>query len=391
MPQTPTKRSNTFVANIRARSKSGPILSRADLSRIAIRDNNNQNHETSQCAELDNKTHEKLPSTQEFDADYLDTPPQHPSGFAIVEEAEKVPVLKLDSPPKAKKRGPKNKSSAPDNSSQSCAVDKAEFSLVPFSKYGFDKHSDDTIFSTVGVTVTPAASPISSSPPENFRGFLRKLSTESCSSRDSYSSAYKSESNFTPAKDLSSFEQSISVKRKPGGRFETVFDVVLSPSPPLSSPRNSPRSSPLTPRSPLKATPKSPLMRHIPIKDNKGGSGSRNEWRSVDGGLNSPLRSPSFSRSPNSSPPSPAPGVVVTSHRSSRRRSSISTAAVAFAAATAGASVSPATSPTSASRFRFGFNFQFSENLDGHIVTMRVLKILKHWISKEIQVSGSTV
>ena len=67
----------------------------------------------------------------------------------------------------------------------------------------------------------------------------------------------------------------------------------------------------------------------------------------------SPLPSPRCPRSPAS--PSANAGVVVTSSRPSRRRSSISMAAAAFAAATAGAS-SPGTIPGNppVSKFRFG-------------------------------------
>ena len=66
----------------------------------------------------------------------------------------------------------------------------------------------------------------------------------------------------------------------------------------------------------------------------------------------SPLGSPRSPLSPSAN--SVSAGVVVTSSRPSRRRSSISSAASAFAAATAGASPSyVATSPT-ATRFRFG-------------------------------------
>lgn len=66
----------------------------------------------------------------------------------------------------------------------------------------------------------------------------------------------------------------------------------------------------------------------------------------------SPISSPRSPLSPSAS--SVSAGVVVTSSRPSRRRSSISSAASAFAAATAGASPSyAATSPT-ATKFRFG-------------------------------------
>lgn len=66
----------------------------------------------------------------------------------------------------------------------------------------------------------------------------------------------------------------------------------------------------------------------------------------------SPISSPRSPLSPSAN--SVSAGVVVTSSRPSRRRSSISSAASAFAAATAGASPSyAATSPT-ATKFRFG-------------------------------------
>ena len=66
----------------------------------------------------------------------------------------------------------------------------------------------------------------------------------------------------------------------------------------------------------------------------------------------SPISSPRSPLSPSAS--SVSAGVVVTSSRPSRRRSSISSAASAFAAATAGASPSyAATSPTT-TKFRFG-------------------------------------
>ena len=312
------------------------------------------------------------------------------SAFARVQEsdAEKVPILKLDSPPKMKKRDSKRKESSADVLSSSvCEQSDTKLTVIENTSIDAQYRDSENIISTVGVTVTPATSPISNSPPEGFKGFWREFSCESGSSRDSSLSSYKHDMTGTPSKTHNPFEQSITVKRKPGGRYETVFDAVLSPSPPSASPRNSPRTSPLTPprtpgvRSPQ--TPRSPIAR---FKSNRTETWDR---KGCDFGRTSPLevlRSPTFSRSPNSSPPSPAPGVVVTSHRSSRRRSSISSAAVAFAAATAGASVSPAASPTSASRFRFGFNFQFTETIEGHVVTMRVLKILKHWISKQIEV-----
>ena len=317
------------------------------------------------------------------------------SAFTRVQEAdaEKVPVLKLDSPPKMKKRDSKRKgSSAEVVVSDIYEQSESKLTVIESTSIDMQYRDSENIISTVGVTVTPATSPISSSPPEGFKGFWREFSCESASSRDSNSSSVRPDVIGTPSRTGHTCEQSITIKRKPGGRYETVFDAVLSPSPPTVSPRTSPRTSPLTP--PRTPGSKSPQTPRSPITRFKPGRTDIRDRKSCDLGRTSPLealRSPTFSRSPNSSPPSPAPGVVVTSHRSSRRRSSISSAAVAFAAATAGASVSPAASPTSASRFRFGFNFQFAETIEGHVVTMRVLKILKHWISKQIEVSGEDI
>ena len=304
-------------------------------------------------------------------------------------DSDKFRVLKLDSPPKMKKRDSKRRGSSSDVVlSSSDGQSETILTVIENPSINMQYPHSDNIISTVGVTLTPATSPISNSPPEGFKGFWRELSCESASSRDSTSGSFRQNAVSTPSKMNYPFEQSITIKRMPGGRYETVFDAVLSPSPPSASPRNSPRTSPLTPpQTPGLKSPQTPRSPNARFKQNRTETYDR---KSSDLGRTSPLevlRSPTFNRSPNSSPPSPAPGVVVTSHRSSRRRSSISSAAIAFAAATAGASVSPAASPTSASRFRFGFNFQFAETMEGHVVTMRVLKILKHWISKQIEVS----
>lgn len=90
-------------------------------------------------------------------------------------------------------------------------------------------------------------------------------------------------------------------------------------------------------------------------------------------------------KSPLSTPTPSTPGVVVTSYRSSQRRSSVTNAAVAFAAATAGATISPGNSPKS--RFRFRYNIRFCKESEGNIVTRRALNILKHWVSKQPEVS----
>lgn len=406
-PQTTRpSRGPTRDSTGRTRSKSGPSLCGRVPAKVIdfnVSGGYESYPETPKSVDSDPKSPKdacSLYSSGEFTPSMQATSTR--SAFTPVRDfdIEKVPVLKLDSPPKMKKRDSKRRESTAEVvvSSANTGDHRSDSTLTVADNPSIDRqyrHSD-TVISTVGVTVTPATSPLSNSPSEGFKGFWRELSNESASSRDSSTCSYKHDGTGTPTRERHSFEQSITVKRKPGGRYETVFDAVLSPSPPMVSPRNSPRTSPLTPpRSPGRRspqTPKSPIVRFIPGKDKNPRCGDRTDRKSSDFGRTSPLealRSPSFNRSPNSSPPSPAPGVVVTSHRSSRRRSSISSAAIAFAAATAGASVSPAASPTSASRFRFGFNFQFSECMDGHIVTMRVLKILKHWICKQIEVCFS--
>jgi len=99
----------------------------------------------------------------------------------------------------------------------------------------------------------------------------------------------------------------------------------------------------------------------------------------------SPISSPRSPLSPSAS--SVSAGVVVTSSRPSRRRSSISSAASAFAAATAGASPSyAATSPT-ATKFRFGHTIRELLSSNTHLATMRVLTVLRHWVTKHPEVS----
>ena len=373
-------------ASIRDRSTSSPLTCEVDSKQ-----------ETDCPVAKSQVVEEKLNCEQASDFE-ISSFAQHDStntAFKVPEsDSEKVPVLKLDSPPKMKKRDSKRKGS-PAGSALSPSEGQSDTKLTVIENPSIEMQYRDSenIISTVGVTVTPATSPISNSPPEGFTGFWREFSCESASSRDSASGCSRQDVLVgTPSKTNPPFEQSITIKRKPGGRYETVFDAVLSPSPPSVSPRTSPRSSPLTPpRTPVLKSPQTPKSPFARFKSSRTDIWDR---KSSDLGRTSPLevlRSPTFNRSPNSSPPSPAPGVVVTSHRSSRRRSSISSAAIAFAAATAGASVSPAASPTSASRFRFGFNFQFIDTMEGHVVTMRVLKILKHWISKQIEVSDQNL
>nr|CAI5835544.1 unnamed protein product [Callosobruchus analis] len=76
-------------------------------------------------------------------------------------------------------------------------------------------------------------------------------------------------------------------------------------------------------------------------------------------------------------------GVVITSFRQSKRRSSTSTAAAAFAIATSASSnprdISPAQEQEEAERARH------KENVMSSACTMRVLNVLRHWISKHPQ------
>lgn len=94
----------------------------------------------------------------------------------------------------------------------------------------------------------------------------------------------------------------------------------------------------------------------------------------------SPLSSPRSPLSPSAN--SVSAGVVVTSSRPSRRRSSISSAASAFAAATAGASPSYASTSPTATRFRFGHTIRELLSSNTHMATMRVLTVLRHWVTK---------
>ncbi|CAG9790759.1 unnamed protein product [Diatraea saccharalis] len=71
----------------------------------------------------------------------------------------------------------------------------------------------------------------------------------------------------------------------------------------------------------------------------------------------------------------PKAGVVITSFRQSHRRSSTSTAAVAFAVATSGSSNPRSPPPTSPPATR-------RDSVISTAATMRVLNVLRHWISK---------
>lgn len=85
-------------------------------------------------------------------------------------------------------------------------------------------------------------------------------------------------------------------------------------------------------------------------------------------------------------------GVVITSFRQSKRRSSTSGAAAAFAIATSGSSnprdLSPSTRDgrqDTQDDFAAAERHRFKENVISTACTMRVLNVLRHWISKHSQ------
>ncbi|KAL3290097.1 hypothetical protein HHI36_023465 [Cryptolaemus montrouzieri] len=81
-------------------------------------------------------------------------------------------------------------------------------------------------------------------------------------------------------------------------------------------------------------------------------------------------------------------GVVITSFRQSKRRSSTSSAAAAFAIATSGSSNPRDVSPSQGKeqvQDEFAERARYKENVISTACTMRVLKVLRHWISKHPQ------
>ncbi|XP_044765264.1 ras-specific guanine nucleotide-releasing factor 2-like isoform X3 [Coccinella septempunctata] len=81
-------------------------------------------------------------------------------------------------------------------------------------------------------------------------------------------------------------------------------------------------------------------------------------------------------------------GVVITSFRQSKRRSSTSSAAAAFAIAVSGSSNPRDISPSQAKeqvQDEFAERARYKENIISTACTMRVLNVLRHWISKHPQ------
>ncbi|XP_060555505.1 ras-specific guanine nucleotide-releasing factor 1-like isoform X3 [Ruditapes philippinarum] len=101
----------------------------------------------------------------------------------------------------------------------------------------------------------------------------------------------------------------------------------------------------------------------------------------------------SFATHTDGSPPQARAGAVVTSSRASKRRSSSSAATAAFAAATAGSGVySPDQSSARVQRFLSAGTgatdsrlLKKRESVISTAATMRVLNIIKHWVSKHSQ------
>ncbi|KAF0287455.1 Ras-specific guanine nucleotide-releasing factor 1 [Amphibalanus amphitrite] len=96
----------------------------------------------------------------------------------------------------------------------------------------------------------------------------------------------------------------------------------------------------------------------------------------------------SFQYPPDSPQSIPRAGVVVTSSRQSQRRSSSSSAASAFAIATAGSSnprdhPAPTQKPWTVAERRQSCKRQ--ESIVSTAATMRVLNVLRHWVSKHFQ------
>ncbi|XP_033749223.1 ras-specific guanine nucleotide-releasing factor 1-like [Pecten maximus] len=208
--------------------------------------------------------------------------------------------------------------------------------------------------------------------------------------------------------------------RRPSSPGQRATSPIRRPSSPrLSSPSRSPSSSPKPRRapSPISASMSSPniLMPHIKIRPAKRGS---TEVESI--GSITPRSS--IVTQIEGSPPSAKAGAVVTSSRRSKRRSSSSTAMTAFAVATAGSAYqseqqqqqqqqqqgqpvvqTPTTQPQQSSQpaqppqqppKRYLSTgavvtdprlLKKRESVISTAATMRVLNIIKHWVSKHQQ------
>ncbi|XP_056022520.1 ras-specific guanine nucleotide-releasing factor 2-like isoform X4 [Ostrea edulis] len=221
----------------------------------------------------------------------------------------------------------------------------------------------------------------------------------------------------TSPKSISSKPIRIPSPSSRSGPTSPTFNLPSSPLHGRMSPllRHTPRSPSLSPKHPRRMpSPMSPSMSSpnimTPHKIKQPFLGTRGSLEAES--LITNTRSSSLVSQIEGSPPSAKAGVVVSSHRKSKRRSSSSAAVAAFAAATAGSvnsqdqqpaqgrlqQVSVATNSQqtaqqkhSQSSPRFLTSEQSSrvgkkrESVISTAATMRVLNIIKHWVSKHQQ------
>lgn len=233
--------------------------------------------------------------------------------------------------------------------------------------------------STPVKTGTPISSPVSSprkSLPMKQVDFYTRPSTpvkatSSLHSLDSISSSVES-----PTKSFASKITSSPIKTP-----------VFSASPrhmqsPRGSVARSPTSSPKLRRAP------SPILGYSYSSPNMIVPSMKNIFSSKRGSAEAEsISSPrsSFAQA-DGSPPQARAGTVVTSSRQSKRRSSSSAATTAFAAATAG-STNPSDHPKGSRQYLTPGDYRNKkrESVLSAAATMRVLNVMKHWVSKHFQ------
>ncbi|XP_052831997.1 ras-specific guanine nucleotide-releasing factor 2 isoform X2 [Octopus bimaculoides] len=227
---------------------------------------------------------------------------------------------------------------------------------------------------------TPISSPVSSprkslpmkqvefytrpSTPVKATGSLHSLDSISCSSIESPTKAFTAKMTSSPSKT-----------------------PVLSASPRhMQSPRGSvvrsPTSSPKLRRAP------SPILGYSYSSPNMIVPNMKNIFSSKRGSAEAEsISTPrsSFAQA-DGSPPQARAGTVVTSSRQSKRRSSSSAATTAFAAATAG-STNPLDHPKGSRQYLNPVDTKTKkrESVLSAAATMRVLNVMKHWVSKHYQ------
>ncbi|CAH1796894.1 unnamed protein product [Owenia fusiformis] len=169
-----------------------------------------------------------------------------------------------------------------------------------------------------------------------------------------------------------------------------------APSPVFPSSKKSPVSSPKLQRAP------SPIIYsystpNLGTKFKTSASGKRPSTMSADADYSGAFSSPrnSVAANPEGSPPQAKAGAVVTSSRASKRRSSSAAAASAFAAATAGCAKSKpgVVPPRGINRYHSGGPADLKpylyakkrESVISTAATMRVLNVVRHWVTKHGQ------